>query len=84
MLAGDAPDGWRRRGLDRPDLIALDNELPGPSGLELVSRIRQAEATGTHTPIVLLGGASNDYRSAISALNSGARGQRGALVYAPA
>ncbi len=59
LTATDAQDGLRRWAADRPDLIVLDNDLPGPSGLELLARIRGAEPAGTHTPIVLLGGTTD-------------------------
>ncbi len=71
VVAGDAQEGLRRWANDRPDLIALDNDLPGPSGLELVMRIRQAEPAGTHTPIVLFGG-STDVEAKVAALRTGA------------
>src|SRR3954452_14315305 len=71
VTAGDAQEGLRRWAADRPELIALDNDLPGPSGLELLSRIRGAEPQGTHTPIVLLG-ASTDVDAKVRALRAGA------------
>jgi pilus assembly protein CpaE len=52
-----------------------DNDLHGPSGMELVLRIRQAEANanaaGAHLPIVLLGGGT-DVDAKVAALRSGA------------
>jgi pilus assembly protein CpaE len=71
VTASDAHEGLRRWAADRPELIALDNDLPGPSGMELVSRIRGAEPAGTHTPIVLLGGAP-DVEAKVRALRAGA------------
>src|SRR4051794_36903310 len=71
VTASDAQEGLRRWAADRPELIALDNDLPGPSGLELLSRIRSAEPQGTHTPIILLGG-STDIEAKVSALRAGA------------
>src|SRR3954469_2912855 len=71
VTASDAHEGLRRWAADRPELIALDNDLPGPSGMELVARIRGAEPAGTHTPIVLLGGAP-DVEAKVRALRAGA------------
>ncbi len=71
VVAGEAQEGLRRWAADRPDLIALDNDLPGPSGIELVARIRGAEPAGMHTPIVLLGG-SVEVDAKVAALRAGA------------
>jgi pilus assembly protein CpaE len=71
LTAADAQEGLRRWAADRPELIALDDDLPGPSGLELVGRIRRAEPAGMHTPIVLLGG-TNDVDAKVRALRAGA------------
>ncbi len=80
VVAGDAQDGLRHWAADRPDLIALDDDLPGPSGLELVARIRQAEPAGTHTPIVLIGG-GNDVDAKVRALRAGADDYLGKPVH---
>jgi pilus assembly protein CpaE len=71
VVAGDAQEGLRRWANDRPDLVALDDDLNGLSGLDLVKRIRQAEPAGTHTPIVLFGG-STDVGAKVAALRAGA------------
>jgi pilus assembly protein CpaE len=71
VLANDAPEGLRQWTTDRPDLIALDNDLPGPSGMELVMRIRQAQGSSGHTPIVLIGNGA-DVDSKVAALRAGA------------
>ena len=71
VLATEAREGLRRWAADRPELVTVDNDLPGPSGLELVGRIRQAEPAGTHTPIILLGG-SGDIDAKVAALRAGA------------
>ena len=80
VVAVDAPDGLRHWASDRPDLIALDDDLPGPSGLELVARIRQAEPAGAHTPIVLIGGTS-DVDAKVRALRAGADDYLGKPVH---
>jgi len=71
LIANDGGDGLRRWTNDRPDLIALDNDLPDALGHEVSSRIRQSEAPGFHTPIVLIG-ASNDVDAKVRALRAGA------------
>jgi pilus assembly protein CpaE len=80
VVAGDAQEGLRHWAADRPDLIALDDDLPGPSGVELVARIRQAEPAGTHTPIVLIGG-GNDVDAKVRALRAGADDYLGKPVH---
>ncbi len=71
VTAADGPEGLRVWAAERPDLVACDNDLPGPSGMELVMRIRQAEASGGHTPVILLG-ASTEVDAKVAALRAGA------------
>ncbi len=71
LIATDAREGLRRWAADRPELVALDADLPDGNGRELVGRIRQAEPSGTHTPIVLFGG-SGDIDAKVAALRAGA------------
>jgi len=71
LVGNDGADGFRRWGTDRPDLIALDAELPDLPGLDVAMRIRQAEAPGFHTPIVVLG-PSTDIDTKVRALRAGA------------
>ena len=71
VTASDAQEGLRRWAADRPDLIAIDDDLPGPTGLELLASIRTSEPSGTHAPIVLLGGTS-DVDAKVRALRAGA------------
>ena len=70
LVGNDGADGFRRWGTDRPDLIALDAELPDLPGLDVAMRIRQAEAPGFHTPIVVLG-PSTDIDTKVRALRAG-------------
>lgn len=39
--AADGPDGLDRAGELRPDLIVLDQEMPGPSGLDVLPTLRR-------------------------------------------
>ena len=54
MLANDGNDGLRRWTVDRPDLIALDADLPTFRASSWSQRIREAERRGSHMPIVLM------------------------------
>ncbi len=72
-LAGEAKNGWEvlehlRTGL--PDLLLLDMTMPGPSGVELIKRIRDDAA---QLPILVLSmhGESQIARRAIKAGASG-------------
>lgn len=71
VTSADGPAGLKQWTADRPDLVVCDNDLRGPSGMELVMRIRQAEGSGAHTPIILLGGGT-DVDAKVAALRSGA------------
>jgi pilus assembly protein CpaE len=71
ITAADGPAALHQWTAERPDLVVCDNDLRGPSGTELVIRIRQAEGSGAHTPIVLLGGGT-DIDAKVVALRSGA------------
>src|SRR3954454_24015294 len=71
VTASDAQEGLRRWAADQPELIALDDDLRGASGLELLARIRSVEPQGTHTPIVLLG-STTDIQAEARALRAGA------------
>ncbi len=71
LVGNDGAEGFRRWGTDRPDLIALDAELPDLPGLDVAMRIRQTEAPGFHTPIVVLG-PSTDIETKVRALRAGA------------
>jgi two-component system nitrogen regulation response regulator GlnG len=51
LTAGTVAEGWRRVGLDQPDVIVLDLQLPDGSGLDLFERIRTADPT---RPVVFI------------------------------
>jgi pilus assembly protein CpaE len=71
VVANSGGDGLKRWTSDRPDLIAVDTDLPDINGLDVLTRIRQSEAPGMHTPMVLLG-SGMDVDSKIRALRAGA------------
>lgn len=71
LITGDGQEGLRHWSTDRPDLVVLDSDLPGMSGLDVVGQIRASESVGFHSPIVLLG-SGNDVDTKIRALRGGA------------
>jgi pilus assembly protein CpaE len=71
VTAENGPDGLRQWAAVHADLVVVDNDLPGPTGTELVMRIRHAEAGASHTPIVLLG-SSMEVDAKVAALRAGA------------
>lgn len=71
VVADNGPDGLSKWAAVHADLAVVDNDLRGPSGMELVMRIRHAEAGASHTPIVLLG-SSMDVDAKVAALRAGA------------
>jgi pilus assembly protein CpaE len=71
VVAANGPEGLNQWAAMRPDLVAVDNDLPGPSGMELAMRIRHAEQGTGHTPIVLLG-SGTDVDAKVAALRAGA------------
>jgi pilus assembly protein CpaE len=71
LLANDAQSGLDKWGSDKPDLMVIEHELPGPSGLQLAARIRQTEPQQAHTPMVLIGG-SAEVDAKVNALRNGA------------
>src|SRR5437773_2391485 len=71
LTASTGQEGLRRWNSERPDLIAVDDELPDLHGLDVVSRLRRGEPVGVHTPVVLLGNGS-DVQAKVRALRAGA------------
>jgi DNA-binding NtrC family response regulator len=66
--AGSAEEGLARLDELRPDLVLLDHNLPGLSGLEALGRIRQA---GLGTQVVMLTGHGST-ELAVEAMKAGA------------
>ena len=67
---GDGEEGLVLAGELAPDAILLDLRLPGTTGIELLSRMRQA---GITTPVVMLT-TSDEERDLVASLRSGAQG----------
>jgi two-component system nitrate/nitrite response regulator NarL len=68
--AGDAGEAQRRAAALQPDLILLDNHLPGVSGVDALRDLREA---APHTRVLMLT-VSEDERDLDSALRYGAQG----------
>jgi pilus assembly protein CpaE len=63
-------DALRVWNVQSPDLLVLDAALPDIDGIEVVRRVRQAEGTSAHVPIVLIG--PGDMAAKIDGLRAGA------------
>lgn len=68
--AGDAGDAYRRAAETQPDVILLDNHLPGVNGVDAIAGLREAAPRAQ----VLMLTVSEDERDLAAALRGGARG----------
>ncbi|MDE2368288.1 MAG: response regulator [Burkholderiales bacterium] len=68
--AGDAGEAMRRAAETRPDLILLDNHLPGVSGVDALAGLREVAPEAR----VIMLTVSEDERDLAAALRGGARG----------
>lgn len=68
--ASDAGEAVRKAALLQPDVILLDNHLPGVTGIQALSQLKEAAA---HARIILLT-VSEDERDLQAALRGGAHG----------
>ena len=68
--AGDASEAQRRAAALRPDVILLDNHLPGVNGVDALPGLREAAPEAR----VLMLTVSEDERDLAAALRGGARG----------
>jgi putative two-component system response regulator len=66
----DPAETWTTILRDHPDVILLDIVMPGVSGLEILTQIRQNPATA-HLPVIILT-ASDDEETQVRALERGA------------
>ena len=73
--ASDGPDGLARLTEARPDVVMVDDQMPGPSGVEVVRLIRADDSTRDLAVVLMSGGTVG----AVSALASEA-GADGHLV----
>jgi len=68
--AGDANEAYRRAAATQPDVILLDNHMPGVNGVDALAGFKQASPTAR----VLMLTVSEDERDLAAALRGGARG----------
>jgi len=69
-VVGNGEDGVRVAGEIQPDVVLLDLQMPGMSGLDVLQRLRE---TGFAQPVVMLT-TSNDERDLVGTLRCGAQG----------
>ncbi|MBU6444750.1 MAG: response regulator [Alphaproteobacteria bacterium] len=69
-VVGNGEDGVRVAGEIRPDVVLLDLQMPGMSGIDVLQRLRE---TGFVQPVVMLT-TSNDERDLVGSLRCGAQG----------
>jgi CheY-like chemotaxis protein/anti-sigma regulatory factor (Ser/Thr protein kinase) len=70
IFAEDGEQGWRTAADMNPDLVVTDLQMPGQSGLDLVTVIRRESP---QTPVVLMTGRGSE-ELAVEALRRGAAG----------
>ena len=68
--AGDAGEAQRRAADTQPDVILLDNHLPGVSGIDAIAGLKEV---APHAQVLMLT-VSEDERDLAAALRGGARG----------
>ncbi len=64
--ASDGPDGLGRLAEARPDVVMVDHQMPGLSGIEVVGLLR-ADAATRDLAVVLMSGGSVDAVTALAA-----------------
>ena len=69
-VVGNGEDGVRVASEIQPDVVLLDLQMPGMSGLDVLRRLRE---TGFAQPVVMLT-TSNDERDLVGSLRCGAQG----------
>lgn len=71
LVAGDGLEGIQLWETEAPSLILLDVNLPKQDGYQVAARIREAEGSGTHVPIIMLT-AEKDVSQKVRGLRAGA------------
>ncbi len=71
LIAIEATEALRLWQQEGPVLVLLDVTLPGVDGYDLAVRIRGAEASGRHVPIIMLT-SDRDVSQKVKSLRSGA------------
>jgi CheY-like chemotaxis protein len=57
VSAGDALQTWMKALREKPEIIVLDINMPGGTGIEVLKRLRMSDKT-RHIPVVVLSGSS--------------------------
>jgi pilus assembly protein CpaE len=71
IVAGDGAEGLRLWEVESPALILLDVTLAKLDGYEVATKVREAEGTGTHVPIIMLT-AEREVEQKVRGLRAGA------------
>jgi serine/threonine-protein kinase len=71
LIVYDGPAAWRSFLERAPDLMILDLDMPGESGLEVLRRIRSHDGPTAATPVVMLT-ARTDEATVVECLDAGA------------
>jgi pilus assembly protein CpaE len=71
IVAGDGAEGLRLWEVESPALILLDVTLAKLDGYEVATRVREAEGTGAHVPIIMLT-AEREVEQKVRGLRAGA------------
>lgn len=71
LIANEASEALRLWQAESPSLVLLDVTLPGVDGYDVAVRIRGAESSGKHVPIIMLT-SDRDVSQKVRALRSGA------------
>lgn len=69
--AENAEIGLQKFDEEQPDIVLMDIMLPGMSGLEAISRIKEQETNGSYIPIIIIT-AKNDVDDIVHGLDCGA------------
>ncbi|HEX4897286.1 MAG TPA: response regulator, partial [Candidatus Limnocylindrales bacterium] len=71
IVAGDGAEGLRLWEVESPALILLDVTLARLDGYEVAAKVREAEGTGAHVPIIMLT-AEKEVEQKVRGLRAGA------------
>ena len=71
IVAGDGAEGLRLWEVESPELILLDVTLAKLDGYEVATKVREAEGTGAHVPIIMLT-AEKEVEQKVRGLRAGA------------
>jgi DNA-binding response OmpR family regulator len=73
FTAENGNEGLQEALSNRPDIILLDNRMPGMSGFEMLKRLRESNSWGEKVPVIFFSNlepASNEERSDIESVGA--------------